>query len=137
MGGHDRLEPEPGGDECGREIGSRSRGLVDDESVALRDDPGDSVKAPQDRFGSHRIVDLDVDGPGGTDQFTDGALGDEAALVHHDHVRAGLFDFAEMMAGQQDGRALLGESRDQRADLADLTRVQTVGRFVEHQELGA
>ncbi len=81
------------------------------------------------------IVDLDVDRARRPDELADGAVGDEAAPVHHEDVAAHLLDLAEVMARQQHRGALRAEATDQLADLADLAGVEAVRRLVEHEKL--
>jgi hypothetical protein len=56
--------------------------------------------------------------------------------VHDDHVRAGLLDLGQQVAGHQHGAPALGVAAQQLAHGVDLRRVEPVGRLVEHQQLG-
>ena len=62
--------------------------------------------------------------------------GEAAALVHDDHVGAGLLHLAEQVAGQDHGPALGRVPEQDIAHLADLRRVEAVHRLVEDQQVG-
>jgi len=62
--------------------------------------------------------------------------GEPAALVHDDHVGAGLLDLAKQVAGQDDGPPLGRVSQQDIAHFPDLRRVEAVHRLIEHQQVG-
>ena len=134
---HDRVESQSGRHERGREIRSSARPQLDDQSVALDLRPFVTAgSCAENRGALCAIVDLDVHGTRRADQLADGAVGDEAAVVHHEHVAARLLDLAQVMARQQHRRTVATEPADQLTDLTDLAGIETVGRLVEHQQLG-
>lgn len=58
-----------------------------------------------------------------------GTLGDDVALVDDDEVVAGVFDFWEDVAGDEDGH-LVFEVFDEGTDGEDLVGVEAYGGFV-------
>ena len=74
--------------------------------------------------------------PGDADEVDDRAGRDQLALVHHDRMGADLLDLGQDVAGEQHGRARLGDAPHELAHLAHLTRVEAVGGLVEHEHLG-
>ena len=138
LGRHDRLEPEPGSDERGGDVGAATVVQLDDEPVALDLHLRDARRAfDSSAARAFTVVDLDVDRTRRSDEIAHGSVGDEATVVHDEHVAADLFDLAEVVARQQHRRALRAEPADQLADLADLTGIEPVRRLVEHEQLGA
>ncbi len=63
----------------------------------------------------------------------DGVVGQLATAVHQDDPVRDRLDLLHDVAREQD-RPLLGESPDQRAEVAELPRVEADGRFVEDEE---
>src|SRR6266498_2350516 len=57
----------------------------------------------------------------------------QPALVDDHHLVDGLGDLAEVVAGDQDGAALVGQVTQQTAQPRHASRVQPVGRFVKQQ----
>src|SRR5690606_35296760 len=68
-------------------------------------------------------------------QLVEAALGDETALAHDGRVGAHLLDLGEEVAGDDDGRPVVGERPDEVAHLARALGVEAVGRLVEDEEL--
>ena len=63
-------------------------------------------------------------------------IGPDLAIDQNDSpITDGLY-LGQNVSGEQNG-AMLGQSQDQPADLDDLRWIQTDGRFIQHQELGA
>ena len=62
--------------------------------------------------------------------------GDDAPVADDDEVVGDDLDLVQQVRGQQDGGAAVGVAAEQVAHPADAGRVQTVGGFVEDQDLG-
>ena len=69
-------------------------------------------------------------------QVGDPALRHEPPAVHDDDVRADFLDLSEQVTGQQHGRPGGRDTPDHFAHLADLGRIQAVGRLVEYEQPG-
>src|SRR4051794_32580014 len=59
----------------------------------------------------------------------------EPPCVHDTDVGADLLDLGEQMAGDEHARAVVGEGGDQGADLAGALGIESVGGFVEDQQV--
>ena len=83
------------------------------------------------------MVDFQLEAGGArSDQLIDPSFGHEASIVEdRDAVAQGL-DLREDVARQKDGRAALAEFAKEVTKGADRFGVETVGRLVEHEELG-
>ena len=62
---------------------------------------------------------------------------DDAPVVDHGDAVADLLHLGEEVAGEHDCDAVVRESADQGAEVADAGRVDAVGGFVEHQQAWA
>ena len=74
-------------------------------------------------------------GPGLGDQLGGGAVGDDFSAVNNDGAGTGGFHLFQNVGGEKDGLGFT-EAFDQLPDLVFLVRVETVGRFVEDENLG-
>ena len=84
----------------------------------------------------HRAVHLggaDQQGRPLADDAGHRARGDPPALVHHDHVAAGLLDLGEQVAGQEHRRPVVRQAAQEGAELPDARRVHAVGRLIEDE----
>ena len=61
---------------------------------------------------------------------------DEAAVVDHDQPVADLLQLAQQVRGHEDRPSALGDFTDQAADVLHADWIESVGRFVEDDQLG-
>ena len=71
------------------------------------------------------------------DQVVDPAVCEQPAVADDRHGVADLLDLGQDVRAQQDRHARVAERADHVADVADAGGVETVGRLVEDQQVGA
>ena len=69
--------------------------------------------------------------------LADGASDEHTPLLENGDVGADFLHFIEQMAGEDDGGTLVAQAADEFANVGDARRVETVGRFIEHEHAGS
>ena len=110
--------------------------MVDQHPVGVRLRSVDAGRRPHDGDGAVRLGGPHHERAGFADDLPDRSRGQPAPFVHDHHVRAGLLDLAEKVAGQDHGPPVGRVPQQDVAHLPDLRRVQAVHRLVEHQQVG-
>ena len=123
----DKLSDHDGGVRVGQVDGHRA--VVDDHRAVM-------AGGVEYRLGAAGVVDPDLGLPAGGGQFADRAGTDHRSAIHDDHVGTGLLHFGEEVARDQHGAPRLRVVDQHVTHGSDLWRVEAVGRFVQHHEIG-